>query len=442
VDWQIKWAVENGIRGFILDWYWNRGQPHLEHWLRAYRRARYRDRLKLFLLWCDHAGTDVRSAEDMSALARHWVGDVFTLPGYYRLDGRPVVAVFEPQRLRSVLGGPDAVHAAFAAAQAVAREAGYPGIAFLSANNNFPTDEAATLAAEGYAAVTTYHEPGYDYHDCPSQQMRSYERQVRTAPQKWEAAVRAHPDLAYFPLVDSGWDSRPWHGSQAAVVWGRTPALFETWLRQGREFCAAHRIPLLVLGPANEWGEGSYLEPCAEFGFAMYESVRRVFGQGEPETWPENQSPEDVGLGPYDLRPLPGRREWSFDHDPEGWAAGSGCVVEVRDGALHLRSTHGDPTLICAVDLRAETVSHAVFRLHCRGGTEKPNYAQLFWATEGAPISAANVVGFTFADSEQPAEYRLPLSTHPRWRGRVTQLRFDPCCEAELTVVVDAIRLE
>jgi hypothetical protein len=442
VDWQIKWAVENGIRGFILDWYWNRGEPHLDHWLRAYRQARYRDRLKLFVLWCDHGGVDVRVPEDMRVLARHWVADLFSLPGYYRLAGRPVVALFEPEGLRAALGGSEGVRQAFAVAQAVASEAGFPGIAFLSANNSFPTDGAATLAAEGYTGATTYHEPGFDYHDCPSQQMRSYEREVRTAPAKWEAAAGAHPAIAYFPVVDSGWDSRPWHGYQAPIVWGRTPVLFEEWLRQGRDFCAARHVPMLVLGPANEWGEGSYLDPCTEFGFAMYESVRRVFGRGDLAAWPGNLSPEDVGRGPYDLEWTTGRREWSFDDGPQGWIAGSGCVIEARDGALELRSTNDDPTLLCAVDLPAETVREVVFRLSCRGGTPKPNYAQLFWGGEGTPVSGASVVGFVFVDSEQPTEYRVPLSASPRWRGRVVQLRFDPCCEAGLTVWIDSVRFE
>jgi hypothetical protein len=442
VDWQIKWAVENGISGVILDWYWNRGEPHLEHWLRAYRQARYRDQLKLFLLWCDHHGEDVRSPEDMRPLARYWIEHVFTLPGYYRLAGRPVVALFEPDGLRATLGGSAGVRQAFELCQTMAREAGYPGIAFLSANNNYPTAEAATLAAEGYYGATTYHEPGYDYHDCPNQQMRSYAMQVQTAPLKWLDGLQANPTMAYYPVVDSGWDSRPWHAYRGAIVGGRTAARFEEWLRQGREFCVTHKIPLLVLGPANEWGEGSYLEPCTEFGFGMYESVRRVLGQGDPSTWPENLSPADVGRGPYGFDLAAGRTQWTFDAGLQGWSVGSGCVAEVRAGELQVRSTNDDPTLVCAVDFRAESVTEFVVRLRCRGGTAKPNYAQLFWAPEGDSISGAAVVGFVFPDSEETREVRIPLAGAPRWHGRIVQLRFDPACEAGLTVIVDEMRFE
>jgi len=442
VDWQIKWAVENGISGFILDWYWNQGELSLDHWLRAYRKARYRDQLKLFLLWCDHGSRDVHSLDDVRRLARYWINQVFSLPAYYRIDGRPVVALFAPDKLRVALGGSDGVRQALELCQTMAREAGYAGIAFLSANNNFPPEWAATLAAEGYSGGTTYHEPGFDYHDCPSQQMRSYERQVRTAPYKWLAGLDAHPQLAYYPVVDSGWDSRPWHGYRGSIVHGRTVSLFEEWLRQGRDFCREYKLPILVLGPANEWGEGSYLEPCTEFGFGMYEAVRRVFGQGSPGAWPENLSPEDVGLGPYGFDMSAARTHWTFDDGSQGWTAGSGCAVETREGALQVKSIHDDPTLTCAVDFRAESFTHLVLRLRCQDGTEKPNYAQLFWAAEGSALSGDAVVGFTFADSDQPREYRVDLSKHPRWRGRIVLLRFDPCCEPGLTVAVDEMRFE
>jgi len=55
-----------------------------------------------------------------------------------------------------------------------------------------------------------------------------------------------------------------------------------------------------VLAPVNEWGEGSYAEPCREFGFGMYEAVRDSLCE-KPETgWPQNYGPKDVGLGPYE----------------------------------------------------------------------------------------------------------------------------------------------
>ena len=89
------------------------------------------------------------------------------------------------------------------------------------------------------------------------------------------------------------------------VIHRRTPALFERLLQQAKTFCEDHDKPILILGPLNEWGEGSYIEPCTELGFEMLGAIRRVFGKGTSASWPLNISPSDVGLGPYDFPKSP-----------------------------------------------------------------------------------------------------------------------------------------
>ncbi len=89
------------------------------------------------------------------------------------------------------------------------------------------------------------------------------------------------------------------------VIQGRTPERFEKLLHEAKSFCKEKSKPILVLGPVNEWGEGSYIEPCTEFGFGMLESIRKVFAKEDPQSWPLNLSPLDVGLGPYDFSKKP-----------------------------------------------------------------------------------------------------------------------------------------
>ena len=70
------------------------------------------------------------------------------------------------------------------------------------------------------------------------------------------------------------------------------------------------------LAPLNEWGEGSYAEPNAEFGFGLYEAIRETFFEQPSEGWPLNYTPSDVGRGPYPVRdsegvvPQSGGRMW------------------------------------------------------------------------------------------------------------------------------------
>ena len=75
---------------------------------------------------------------------------------------------------------------------------------------------------------------------------------------------------------------------------------FTALLKAARDYCDRHNQNTIILGPVNEWGEGSYIEPCLEYGFSMYEAIRACFGKGDPASWPQNKGPKDMSLGPYD----------------------------------------------------------------------------------------------------------------------------------------------
>ncbi len=301
VDWQIKWAVENGISCFLVDWYWVQGGQQLTHWFDAYRRAKYRDYLKVAIMWANHNPPGTHSGEDWRKLTAHWIERYFSLPGYYRIDARPAVFIWNPQGMRSDLGGSAAVRKAFDEAQAMARQAGFGGITLVAMGPDFSESHIHALKEEGYFGVTTYHEWGAGIDGQVSRKLFSYEDVVRQSPEAWGKKNQAADGLVYYPLVDTGWDSRPWHNYRAMVIQGRTPQQFEDLLRRAKTFCRENGKGILLLGPVNEWGEGSYIEPCTEFGFEMLEAVRRTFATGPAGGWPVNTSPADVGLGPYEF---------------------------------------------------------------------------------------------------------------------------------------------
>ncbi|MBP5320537.1 MAG: hypothetical protein J6334_06080, partial [Kiritimatiellae bacterium] len=82
VDWQIKWAVENGISYFLVDWYWDRGRQHLDHWVKAFQKARYRSYLKWAVMWANHNGEGSHSEADQRAVTRFWIDHYFGMPEY------------------------------------------------------------------------------------------------------------------------------------------------------------------------------------------------------------------------------------------------------------------------------------------------------------------------------------------------------------------------
>ncbi len=313
VDWQIKWARENGISVFLVDWYWVAGKQQLTHWFEAYRKARYRDQLKVAIMWANHNRPNTHTMKDWDQVTRHWLDHYFNLPAYYRVNGKPLVMIWDPRRLREDLvqeelrrhtdGTPDSsalVRKALEHSRKLARDAGYDGITFAAIQHAPSKSQCETLSVESYDVVTTYHEWGKARDLGPSALRMRFDDVVATAAEAWQHWDSISGALDYYPVVDTGWDSRPWHGARARVMTGRTPEKFERLLRAAADYVTKTGGSRVVLGPVNEWGEGSYIEPCAEFGFEMLEKIRQVFGQGDSAHWPINIGPADVGLGPYE----------------------------------------------------------------------------------------------------------------------------------------------
>lgn len=300
-DWHIKWAVENGISFFMYDWYWRRGHIDLEKGLEdGYLKARYRDYLKFCVMWANHAGFADHSLAQLLTVTDYWIEHYFQLECYYRIDGKPVVSFFAPNNLTRDLGGSENVRAAFDAMRKRVRDAGLPGIYFIACGDNSSISQKR-FKAEGYDTVSAYNYPRAG----AASQRSSYSSLMSGHVPIWNNSLNDQV-MEYIPLLTVGWDSRPWHGEDAVVRFGRSSELFKKGLLAMKEWMDAHGGRIGLLEAWNEWGEGSYIEPNAEFGFGDLEAIRSVFAR--PGDWPQNIAPSDVGLGPYHISAL--------DHNP------------------------------------------------------------------------------------------------------------------------------
>ena len=443
VDWQIKWAVENGIDCFLVDWYWVAGKQHLTHWFEAYRKARYRDQLQVAIMWANHNPPNTHSREDWRQVTQEWLDHYFTLPSYYQIKGKPALFLWSPYNLRHDLGGSGAVKEALDESRAMAKAAGFAGIEFIAVNGYDSPSAVKILAEEGYQGGTNYHEWGHAKDSAIQPKRYAFSDVAATAPARWEEKDSWAGAMTYYPVVDTGWDSRPWHGDSALVIEGRTTEDFEALLREAKTFSEAHEKRPIILGPANEWGEGSYVEPNLEFGFSMYEAVRRVFAEGNPAAWPENLSPADCGLGPYDFLPEPSKTVWDFEEGLGQWQA----MMAVGDlrceaGALVCATLGPDPALTLGLrDIQAKAFPKAAITMTVSGEAPASDHAQLFWALNGQHPSEATSISFPIQVDGKPHTYTLELYKNPRWRGRITQFRFDPANRAGLSIAIDRFAL-
>ena len=176
------------------------------------------------------------------------------------------------------------------------RGAGLPGLYIIACGDNGPRSQER-FKAEGYDAISAY-----NYASAGATSRRSpYRSLMKGHVPIWDKSLDADI-LRYIPLLTVGWDSRPWHGEDAAVRFNRTTEFFREGLMALKKWMDKNNAQIGLLEAWNEWGEGSYIEPNAEFGFGDVEAIRNVFAK--PGDWPRNIAPSDVGLGPYHISAL------------------------------------------------------------------------------------------------------------------------------------------
>lgn len=471
VDWQIKWAVEHGISVFFVDWYWDRGHQRLDHWVKAFYKARFKSYLKWSVMWANHNERGAHSEEDCVRVTRFWLDHYFKTPEYYRIDGRPVVQIWnvanidrdliaEAKEKGEILARGEGLKRALDLMNKTAVQAGLDGIYFIEVRKSQYTDEELKEAGISETSI-------YNYHDAevlkriPDAEAKRYSAKkfpfdlvVRSLDDVWREQARGE-SLRFAPHISTGWDDRPRSFQKSCVVYDRTPEKFRDLCRQAKAFCEERGIRRVVLGPLNEWQEGSYIEPNEEYGFAMYDALRDVFCVKPESGWPPNLTPSQIGRGPYDYPAikLSARTRWDFEHSTDGWYRmpyGAPELLE-RDGNLFLVRTN--PSHV-GMRTRFEPIDASVYReLRIRMRLSAPTVdgkerAKLYWSRTDAPIVSGELeiseeptaVCPVIADGEYHV-YTLNLADSPEWKGQVNEFWFDPINRHHAHAEIDFIEL-
>jgi hypothetical protein len=439
VDWQIKYAVEHGIRFWAIDWYWRDGHEDLRGLYNGLFTARYRKLLKFCFLYANHDPFNVHDRAEWRTVVRYWIDQYFKRDEFYRIDSKPVIVMFSPGNLRTTLGGSEGVKAALEEAREMARAAGLAGVYFMACTPPDPI-ELRRLHDEAYDVATAYNYPSAG----ANQGNRSpYRDLVDGYISIWDR-LRAAGPLDYLLAPLSGWDPRPWHGENTLARPGNTPEEFRRMLVAARECMDAKGPPsrrVALIEAWNEWGEGSTVEPDLEDGFRKVDAIRDVFA---PDAGPHvDITPTDVGMPLIEWpaqasAPVP---QWRFTEAAawKGWTGAGMSNRDIASGRLTFRTTNADPYLITpAFSASASAYKSAVIRMSVSVDTD----VQLFWQPEDTPgTSELRSVHFT-AHAGAPSTYDIPLAATPHWRGRITRLRLDPGAAPGISVEIENMGLK
>lgn len=399
-DWHIKYALEHGVQGFIYCWYRAGLEPEITQQLGhaihdGLMQARYRDQFQFAIMWENGCGAGTSGREDLLGnLLPFWIKNYLSHPSYVRVDGKPLLVIWVPNKLTAELGGEEQTRQVLEEMRQRCREAGLGGLSIVGCVGSADRAMLEMMGREGWDASTAYGlwgesklPPGRDAEGITTADYRS---SILGEEAVWQGKrqVGALPDIID---VMMGWDPRPWHGkTTASYLAPASPEVFREACRRAKAMLDAtpgngldQRV--VVFDNWCEFGEGHYLEPVSGFGFAYLDAIKEVFCPGAPPC--EDITPEDVGLEPPE-RAYQARREilggfpdrqrtvvdhlvgwWSFDRDDEH-VAGDGSACGFHGWKQGFEETEG-------------RIGQAFL---CNGGSVSLGPHQLLWPPDGITV--------------------------------------------------------
>ena len=308
-------AKQSGIDAFIWDWYWYDGAPALHEALeQGFLLSSNRNDVKFAVMWTNHPWyilyptlrTDGRPAyppsfdsPDMN-LQEAWrslsyiASRYFHYPNYWRVNGKPVLCIWDPGRMVKRLGLNE-TRQLFADLRAFAVKLGHPGI-HLHLSGIY-TPQCKEL---GFDTFGDYNPVDWVARANQPPRVEFPDYGVAAADivtKHWPYQAR-NGAVTYLPAVAPGWDSTPRYVPPSAPrpaapnrdVWPRcaimaneNPAAFKALVQAALAYLNDHPETPRIMTVAcwNEWSEGHYLLPDNRFGYGMLDALAEALGKGD-----------------------------------------------------------------------------------------------------------------------------------------------------------------
>jgi len=449
LDWQIKWAVEHGINFFAVDWYWfeqgNAAPPGElpNNFLEAYFSSAYHAYIQYCISYADDASADAAASQsDFLEITQAWITEYFSRPGYYQINGTPVVFVTNPSQLDASLGG--SAKAALAAARQIAQTAGFKGIYFIACTNGNPS-QATQLAADGYDALSAYSYGSFAGTSDPDE--APYSSMVTGYEGLW-ASLTAASSVPYIISTGTNWDPRPdkaWQfgNGYMFVRTGATPAQYQTMLQAAKaRIDGGQNPPILMVDAWNELGEGHWSEPTAGLGFGYLDAIRGVFVGNSPHT---DVGPADVGLPLVETQPATPLLTFTSAADLDPWLVSPGSPYydysvnisnsQVTNNQWTFTSSGGAILSRMGFNLNAADYSAVAIRMSATAAAG----VTFYWGAADEPgVSAIRWAQFQIQPGATQT-YTLALTGQTGWRGIIDTLYFMISCPPNTNFAISSI---
>lgn len=295
---QLSWAHQDGIGFFLFDWYRENIDPCVNVAHDNYVALGNHQGVGFALMYVNHDPFGV-SPEEWPSFAEQWVTRDFLNPDYVRVDGKPLLVIFNTTLFRQQQGGTAGVNAALTTLRETAIRHGLPGVFIVGGRYTgylnvacFPQCDATDggpggLPLEHYDALTDQGASAGIL--APVDGARPYGDLVSAEEANWDRFAEMSP-VPYIPSVTVGWDPRPW-GEQVdgRLFWlTRRPDEVGRFLKDAIAWTGANPAmragappspPMVLLQAWNELGEGQYVVPTRSDGYAYGRALASAVGK-------------------------------------------------------------------------------------------------------------------------------------------------------------------
>jgi len=207
-------------------------------------------------------------------------------PSYYRIDNKPVFALYHLETLIKGLGSLKHTAAALKWMNTKAVSYGLDGIHFQLISRQSRKDLAGTGEGGGRTATEAEAIQALGIQSLTHYQWvhitdvnRNYLDVLEDVLRVWENLDQSH-NIDYFPHVSIGWDNNlRFNEFRPTILKENTPENIEAALIKARKYLEkrSDMVPLCTINSWNEWTEASYLQPDKKYGYGYLEAVKRVF---------------------------------------------------------------------------------------------------------------------------------------------------------------------
>ncbi len=303
----IDTAVSHGVDGFMFDWYFYDGLYRNRCLEEGLMKAANVDKIKFAVMWCNHdaiqahpgcrafpkpvLASGTATPEIFRRVTQYCIEHYFSHPSYLRVDGKPVFSIYHLKKMIQELGT-ETLRELVDEFRDRVRQAGLGELhlnAVIVPNKDQLDVPLAALGLDSFSghswswSWTRQDSPCVDYGAAAEENIPRF----RGFSQDY--------GLSYNPSMMVGWDSSPRTLQSdifdpaagypySTILSDSTPAQFEKYLRQAKEFIESDAFNgnFLMIHSWNEWTEGTYLLPEEEYGCGHLEAIRKVFGLRKP----------------------------------------------------------------------------------------------------------------------------------------------------------------